>query len=76
MKIKGEKTINGGDIKTIAQFIEDLFKRASFTYNKYLEVRDEEFQINLLTGFVSRSNKVFKPILFNKIKNKIIIILS
>ncbi len=53
MKIKGEKTIFGRNIKTPVQFIEDLYKGASLTFNKYLEVRDEEFQINLLAGFVS-----------------------
>jgi len=53
MKINGEKTIFGGNIKTPEQFIEDLYKRVSSTFNKYLEVRDEEFQINLLAGFVS-----------------------
>lgn len=53
MKIKGEKTIFDGTIKTPEQFIEDLYKRASLTFNKFLEVRNEEFQINLLAGFVS-----------------------
>jgi len=53
MKIKGEKTIYGGDIKTPEQFIEDLYKRVLSTLNKFVEERDEEFQINLLAGFVS-----------------------
>lgn len=48
-----EKTIFGGDIKSLEQFIEDLYKRVSSTFNKFLEVRDEEFQLNLLAGFIS-----------------------
>jgi len=52
MKITGEKTIFGGDIKSPEQFIEDLYKRVSSTFNKFLEERNEEFQINLLAGFI------------------------
>ncbi len=49
MKILGEKTIFGGDIKTPEQFIEDLYKIVLSTFNKFVEVRDEEFQINFLS---------------------------
>jgi len=62
MKIKGEKTIFDGNIKTPEQFIEDLYKRASLTFNKFLEVRNEEFQINLLAGFFSGLMSRFKRV--------------
>ena len=62
MKIKGEKTIAGTNIKTPEQFIEDLSDRINGVINKIMEFEDEKMQLGMvmgfLNGFAGRLNRV------------------
>jgi hypothetical protein len=62
MKIKGEKTVFGQDIKTPEQFIEDLCDRLNGVFNQVQEFEDETIQIGMLMGFlrglINRVNRV------------------
>lgn len=52
MKIKGEKTILGQDIKTPEQFIEDICDRINGFFGKIQEFEDENIQLGVLLGFL------------------------
>lgn len=52
MKIKGEKTILGQDIKTPEQFIEDICDRINGVFGKIQEFEDENIQLGVLLGFL------------------------
>ena len=45
MKIKGEKTISGPNIKTPEQFIEDLSDGINGVIDKIMEFEDEKMQL-------------------------------
>ncbi len=47
MKIKGEKTISGNDIKTPEQFIEDLSDRINGVCERFMEFEDEKIQLGM-----------------------------
>jgi hypothetical protein len=62
MKLKGEKTVFGKDIKTPEHFIEDLCDRLNGVFNQVLEFEDETLQVGMLMGFlrglIDRVNRV------------------
>jgi len=53
MKIKGEKTISGTNIKTPEQFIEDLSDRINGVVDKIMEFDNEKMQLGVLMGFLN-----------------------
>ncbi len=53
MKINGEKTILGKDIKTVEQFIEDVCDRINGVFGKIEEFDDETIQFGILLGFIN-----------------------
>lgn len=53
MKIKGEKTILGKDIKTPEQFIEDICDRINGVFSKTQEFEDEQILVGMLMGFLN-----------------------
>ncbi len=53
MKINGEKTILGIDIKTAEQFIEDVCDRINGVFEKLEEFEDETMQLGILIGFMN-----------------------
>ncbi len=53
MKIKGEKTITGNNIKTPEHFIEDLSDRINGVIEKIMDFEDEKIQLGMLMGFLN-----------------------
>ncbi len=53
MKIKGEKTFTGNNIKTPEQFIEDLSDRINGVIEKIMEFEDDKIQLAMLMGFLN-----------------------
>ncbi len=53
MKIKGEKTITGNNIKTPEYFIEDLSDRINGVIEKIMDFEDEKIQLGMLIGFLN-----------------------
>ena len=53
MRIEGEKTIFGKDIKSLEQFIEDICDRVNGVFGKVEDFEDERMQLGMLLGFVN-----------------------
>jgi hypothetical protein len=53
MRIDGEKTIFGEDIKSPEQFIEDICDRVNGVFGKVEEFEDERMQLGILFGFLN-----------------------